>query len=79
MNVTFWMKREKEQFEIQETYFFEQEEFAKLKSDFDKYSQGSDPIKGSSYKCKLDRMRGIEMIVFLKFDEIAFIRASVSQ
>jgi hypothetical protein len=70
MNLIFWIKGENGKLEHKGIYFFGEEELTRLKSDFDKYSQGSDPIKGSSYKCKC---QGHDMIVFLKFDEIAFI------
>jgi hypothetical protein len=79
MKVTFWMKKQKGEFDVQQTYLFKEEEFTKLKSDFDKYSKGFDPIKGSSYKCKHEHIRSVEIILFLKFDEIVFITAYVEQ
>jgi len=68
------MKREKGEFELEKSYFFE-EKFTKLKSDFDKYSQGFDAIKGNWYNCYVRDTR-LMIQIFLKFDEIVFIRAS---
>jgi hypothetical protein len=76
MTVIFWIKSENGKLEHKDSYSFQEEEFTKLKSDFDKYSQGSDPIKGGSYKCKFQH---VNMTLFLKFDEIAFIAAYPEQ
>jgi hypothetical protein len=70
MNLVFWVKGENGKLDSKEINSFEEEELTKLKSDFDKYSQGSDPIKGGWYKCKHN---GKDTILFVNFDEIVFI------
>lgn len=70
MNLVFWIKGENGKLEYRGIYFFGEEELTRLRSDFEKYCQGTEPIKGNSYECKCQNH---DMIVFLKFDEIVFI------